>query len=128
MIPTKRAFDRRFSCNERHPGLCWHADRLVYDDTLNFVRNLEKLLAAVSVDSGPLLLVSREGPPFSLAVHLAGRRARRHYAPQVLFFAALSEIRRDGCISTVAFREQLPLPHCLYTGYDFISAWSVGIV
>jgi hypothetical protein len=33
---------RRYSCSERHPGLCFTADAIVYHDTLRFATNVER--------------------------------------------------------------------------------------
>jgi hypothetical protein len=126
VIPAAKTFERRFACHERHPGLCWHADAAVYASTIAFVQNLERLIVAVDRDSGPLHFASNGGPEFQMIAYLAGRRARRPYAPQVLVFAGVREITRDDDRSVIAFEEQLPWPHVINTGYAFLSAWSLG--
>jgi hypothetical protein len=41
-IPRSKQFTKRFSCGQRHPGLCWHRDAEIYDVVLEIARYAER--------------------------------------------------------------------------------------
>jgi hypothetical protein len=48
-IPDNRQYVRRYSCSERHPGLCLTRDADVYQQVLDFATSLERYFCAESV-------------------------------------------------------------------------------
>jgi hypothetical protein len=115
-IPATKQFVKRVACGDRHPGLCFERDAAVYTQTLVFAKNLERLFSTVNLLRGFVRFQSANASiPLTVVAYLAGTRARRLYAPQVLVFATCE------LADTVKF-DTTPQHH-----YNFVSVWSLGM-
>jgi hypothetical protein len=126
-IPAARRFCHRYACHDRHPGLCFTAHADIYTEVVKFGRSFEQLAGSVDLDSSFLKVTGchADGSGTNTKiVYLAGRRARRPYAPQVLVFAYCTEgaVRDDGV--DVHFAEASPESGT----HTFCSVWLLGVV
>ncbi len=119
-MPDTEAIPHRFSCSERHPGLCWFDDAAIYDAVLRFEKNLVKLLKSVHMKQGLLRFASPEVATYNGVFYLAGTRARRHFAPIVIVLAHMHVVELVGPRSVVAFAST-PSGR-----FDFSTAWTLG--
>ena len=85
---------RRFSCAERHPGVCFTKDALQYQEILLLARYIESYCTDgrrgkfLQIWSDPDAVAVAGGEQrVSIVVYVAERRARRPFAPQAVVFA-----------------------------------------
>jgi hypothetical protein len=84
-IPSSRKFSRRLACGHAHPGLCFTADRLVYDEVMQMAKNIETALTSDMVGS----FLKFSCPPTGQyeIVYFAHHRVRRGFAIVTHVFA-----------------------------------------
>ena len=124
LISAELALTRRFSCSEKHPGLCFTKDAGIYQDALQLASSLEKL-AIESV--GRFLLIEGSDQVdignilWEQAVFACEHRARRSYAPQAMVFAWCSMVVVDEDCLELSVDEKPGLAQ-----FDFASVWTVA--
>lgn len=127
LIPDSRTFHRRFSCLQRHLGLCVTKDSLIYDAALQCSKNLERWCCHFNAENRFVRVVSNAA---QLILYVAGRRARRPFAPQAWVFALCSFT--DGPEAgelRVTFVRRRPAIMICEAGqplFFFLSVWSVA--
>ena len=110
LIPETHTFHRRFSCLQRHPGLCITKDALIYERALQCSKNLERWCCHFNAEHRFVRVAGNEDAA-QLILYVAGRRARRPFAPQAWVFAlcSFSDGPEAGEIM-VGFRTKTPRP------------------
>ena len=123
-IPDERAFLHRYSCWERHPGLCWSRDRDVYDDVLRMAKSMERLFTSALVGHYFVIFDMDEIRDRAAVVYLASRRARRPHSQQVLNFIACSAEPGPDLDKLILDLEPSPTDE---KDYRYISVWTLAL-
>ena len=100
LIPTSMCFIHRYSCSEKHPGLCISKDALIYKDALDMGRHFEKWFSREHVGRCFRFLVRCGDERHTACAMLANVRARRPRAQQTHIFL---EMDSDDDWSSVSF-------------------------
>ena len=115
LIPHEHTFQKRFSCQQRHPGLCYSEDSDVYTSALQVAKNIEAWCTADKLH-GYARIYNPDDDSAAQVLYIADKRSRRTYSPQVVVFALCGT--RDA---EVTFSES-PQGN----GYYFSSVWTVA--
>ena len=121
LIPQGHKFCHRYSCGERHPGLCFTKDAAIYKSSLALARNLET--RCCDDIRGKFVLVWSDCESVSIPLYFAERRARRAFAPQAVVLChcdVLPSSESDDGWHRVWFAETSAFQ------FDFVSVWSVA--
>ena len=121
-IPVEKTFHHRFSCSERHPGLCGTVHAAIYDMVIQFARNLEvrlhepllyKFILIQAVDEA-----NRELEPVYFYV---GRMRKRMFHAQVTHVLTRC-VTCDGPAHSTNIRLSTRGPK----RWAFVSLWTVA--
>ena len=128
LIPHEHTFQKRFSCQQRHPGLCYSEDSDVYTSALQVAKNIEAWCTADKLH-GYARIYNPDDDSAAQVLYIADKRSRRTYSPQVVVFALCGARDADelalelalDCDAEVTFSES-PQGN----GYYFSSVWTVA--
>ena len=95
LIPHEHTFQKRFSCQQRHPGLCYSADSDVYTSALQVAKNIEAWCTADKLH-GYARIYNPDDDNVAQVLYIADKRSRRTYSPQVVVFALCAETAWPG--------------------------------
>jgi hypothetical protein len=131
IISPDTTFLRRFACWERHPGLCFAKDAVIYNSALRMSSSIERFCRIEFVGRYLLLRGTSDAGDEMLAMplYVSERRARRSFAPQVVVFTNCAYRNGPHEVGAVSFdismcsreRDGRELGE-----YDFSSVWSVS--
>ncbi len=107
----------RYTCEERHPGLCYHKDRAIYTEVLKLSRRIESICTADR--RAKWLFFWDQEQTVSMPLYFCEKRARRSFAPQAVVLAHATLLPSDEAEwSQIWFSE-------LAGGFfEFTSVWS----
>ena len=123
MIPSSYRFHRRFSCFERHPGLCWKRDRRIYEAALSTASNIERWSAKHGGECYARIFDPCRENTVQLVVYITKPRKRRSYCPNTICLARCAErAAYDKKSMELKFMED-PKREC---EYDFLTVWQAS--